>query len=63
MLKLLVFLILLLACWPLALAALILYPILWLALIPFRIAGLVVVGTFELIAAVLFLPVRILRAV
>ena len=63
MLKLLLFLILLLTCWPLALAALILYPLLWIALLPFRIVGLVVVGVFELLATLLFLPVRILRAV
>jgi hypothetical protein len=63
MIKLLLFLILLLLCWPLALAALILYPIVWLILLPFRLVGIVVGGTFELIAALFTLPARILRSV
>ena len=63
MLKLILFCFLLLTCWPLALAALILYPLFWLVLLPFRVIGLVVFGTFELIAAIFFLPVRLLRAV
>jgi hypothetical protein len=63
MLNLLLFLILLVVCWPLALAALLLYPLVWLILLPFRLVGLVVGGTFELIGALLYLPVRILRSV
>jgi hypothetical protein len=63
MLKLLLFCLLLLACWPLALAALILYPFIWLILLPFRIVGLAVGGVFELIAALFFLPARLLRSV
>jgi hypothetical protein len=63
MLKLLLFCILLVTCWPLALAALFLYPIIWLFLLPFRLVGLVVGGTFELIAALFTLPVRVLRAI
>lgn len=48
-------------CWPLALLALVLYPIVWLLLLPFRLVGIAVEGVFELIRAVLFLPARILR--
>jgi len=63
MLNFLLFLILLVVCWPLALAALLLYPLIWLILLPFRLIGLVVGGTFELIGALFYLPVRILRSV
>jgi hypothetical protein len=63
MLNLLLFLILLFVCWPLALAALLLYPLIWLILLPFRLVGIVVGGTFELIGALFYLPVRILRSV
>jgi len=63
MLKLLLFCILLVVCWPLALAALVLYPLIWLILLPFRIVGIVVGGTFDLIAALFFLPGRLLRAI
>jgi hypothetical protein len=63
MLRLLLFCILLVLCWPLALAALLLYPLIWLILLPFRIVGLVVGGTFELIAALFFLPARMLRSI
>jgi len=63
MLKLLLFCILLVVCWPLALAALILYPLIWLVLLPFRIVGIVVGGTFDFIAALFFLPGRMLRAI
>jgi hypothetical protein len=63
MLNLLLFLILMVVCWPLALAALILYPLIWLILLPFRLVGIVVGGTFELIGALFMLPVRLLRAV
>jgi hypothetical protein len=63
MLKLLLFCLLLLTCWPLALAALILYPFIWLILLPFRIVGLAVAGVFELIAALFFLPARLLRSI
>jgi hypothetical protein len=47
-------------CWPLALLALILYPFIWLILLPFRIVGIAVDGVFELLKAVLFLPARLL---
>jgi hypothetical protein len=63
MLKLLLFCILLVTCWPFALAAVFLYPIIWLFLLPFRLVGLVVGGTFELITALFTLPGRVLRAI
>ncbi len=63
MLKLLLFCILLVLCWPVALAALILYPIIWLVLLPFRLAGIVVIGAFELITAIFMLPAKALRAI
>ncbi len=53
--------ILLVVCWPIALLALVLYPIVWLLLLPFRLVGIAVTGVFELLRALLFLPVRILR--
>ena len=63
MLKLLLFCILLVLCWPLAIAALLLYPLIWLILLPFRLVGLVVIGAFELVTAIFMLPVRILRTI
>ena len=48
-------------CWPLALLALVLYPIVWLLLLPFRLVGIAVNGVFSLLSVLLFLPVRILR--
>ena len=56
----LIWLILFLLCWPLALLALVLYPIAWLLLLPFRLLGLAVDAVFELLKAVLFLPARLL---
>jgi hypothetical protein len=53
--------ILLVLCWPLALLALIIYPIVWLILLPFRILGVAVEGVLELVGAIIMLPVRILR--
>jgi len=53
--------ILLLLCWPLALLALVLYPIVWLILLPFRIVGIAVGGVLELLWAMLTLPARVLR--
>jgi hypothetical protein len=61
MLKVLLFCILLVACWPLAVVAVILYPLIWLVLLPFRLVGVVVGGTFELIGALFSLPGRIIR--
>ncbi len=50
-------------CWPLALIALILYPIVWLLLLPFRLLGIAVGGVLELVAAIVTLPFRVLRRV
>jgi hypothetical protein len=52
---------LLVVCWPLALLALVLYPLIWLLLLPFRIVGIAVGGVLELLRAILFLPARVLR--
>jgi len=49
-----------LVCWPVALLALVLYPLVWLLLLPFRLLGIAVDGVFELLRAVLFLPARLL---
>ena len=61
--RLLLFCILLVLCWPAALLALVLYPFVWLVLLPFRLVGLVVHGVFELVAALFLLPARVLRAI
>jgi hypothetical protein len=53
--------ILLVFCWPLALLFLVLYPIVWLILLPFRILGFAVEGVLELIKAIILLPARVLR--
>jgi hypothetical protein len=53
--------ILLVICWPLALLALVLYPLVWLVLLPFRIVGIAVGGVLELVRGIIFLPARILR--
>lgn len=63
MLKFLLWCILLVFCWPLALLALVLYPIVWLLLLPFRVVGIAVSGVLALVSAIIFLPARILRAV
>ncbi len=61
MVAFLLWLILLVLCWPLALLALLLYPVVWLILLPFRILGVAVEGVLGLIKAILFLPLRVLR--
>ena len=53
--------ILLVLCWPLALMALVLYPMVWLLLLPFRIVGVAVNGVLDLLRAIFYLPVRVLR--
>jgi hypothetical protein len=53
--------ILFILCWPVALLALVLYPIVWLLLLPFRIVGIAVGGVLALLSAMLFLPARVLR--
>jgi len=49
--------------WPLALAALVLYPLFWLLSLPFRLVGIAVHGVLELVAAIILLPARIIRAI
>jgi hypothetical protein len=61
MLKFLLWLLLMVFCWPLALLALILYPIVWLLLLPFRILGIAVDGLLDFLRALFGLPARILR--
>lgn len=48
-------------CWPLALAALVLYPIVWLLLLPFRIVGIAVGGVLQLVWSIVTLPVTLIR--
>ena len=60
MLSFLLWLVLLILCWPLALLALIMYPVAWLLLLPFRLIGIGVEAVFELLRAVVMLPARIL---
>jgi hypothetical protein len=60
MLTFLVWLFLLLFCWPLAIVALVLYPIVWLLLLPFRLLGITIDGLFALLRAVVMLPARVL---
>ena len=52
--------ILLVLCWPLALVALVVYPLVWLLLLPFRIVGIAVGGVLELLRSIIFLPARVL---
>jgi hypothetical protein len=61
MLKFLLWCILFVLCWPLALVALVLYPLIWLLLLPFRIVGIAVGGVLALVWALVTLPVRVLR--
>jgi len=61
MIGFLIWLLLLVVCWPLALLALVLYPLIWLVLIPFRIVGIAVEGVFTLLKAIIMLPARVLR--
>lgn len=63
MIKFLLWCILLVLCWPLALLALVLYPLVWLVLLPFRLVGIAVGGVLELVSAIILLPVRMLRAI
>jgi len=63
MIKFLLWCILLVICWPLALLALVLYPLVWLLLLPFRLVGIAVEGVLELVVALITLPARLIRAV
>jgi hypothetical protein len=62
MVKFLLWCILLVLCWPLALVALVLYPLVWLLLLPFRLVGIAVGGVLALVWAVVTLPLRLVRA-
>ena len=61
MTRFLLWLLLLVVCWPLALIALIAYPFVWLLLLPFRLVGIAVEGVFELLRSIVLLPARVLR--
>ena len=61
MIKFLIWCLLLFLCWPLALAALVLYPLGWLLLLPFRLVGIAVGGALELVWAIVTLPARLIR--
>jgi uncharacterized membrane protein YgaE (UPF0421/DUF939 family) len=63
MIKFLLWCILFVLCWPLALLALLLYPIIWLLLLPFRILGIAVGGILALIGSIIMLPARLLRRI
>jgi hypothetical protein len=63
MVKFLLWCILMIFSWPLALAALVLYPIVWLFLLPFRVVGIAVGGALELVWAIVTLPARVVRAI
>lgn len=60
MTKFLLWCILLVLCWPLALFALLLYPVVWLLLLPLRLLGIAVTGVFVLLAAIILFPARVL---
>ena len=60
--KFLLWCILLVLCWPLALVALVLYPLVWLFLLPLRLVGIAVEGALQLVWAIITLPARVLRA-
>jgi uncharacterized membrane protein YgaE (UPF0421/DUF939 family) len=61
--KFLLWCILFVLCWPLALLALVAFPLVWLLLLPFRLLGIAVGGALALVTAIIFLPVRVLRAI
>ena len=63
MFKFVLWLILFILCWPLALAALVLYPLVWVLLLPFRIVGIAVGCALSLVWAIVTLPARLLRAI
>lgn len=60
MIRFLLWLVLLVLCWPLALAALVLYPFVWLVLLPFRLLGIAIEGAMALVRALFLLPARLL---
>jgi hypothetical protein len=63
MIKFLLWLILFVLCWPLAVVAIVIYPLVWLVLLPFRIIGVAVEGVLELIWAAVTMPARLLRRI
>jgi len=63
MVKFLLLCILFILCWPVALLAIVLYPVVWLLVLPFRLVGIAVHGVLELVVAIISLPVRVLRAI
>jgi hypothetical protein len=63
MAKFLLWCILLVLCWPVALLALLLFPLVWLLLLPFRVVGIAVGGVLDLVGAIFTLPARIIRAI
>ena len=63
MIGFLLWIILFILCWPLALVALFLYPIVWLLLLPFRLVGIAVGGVLELVWALITLPARMIRRI
>jgi len=62
MIRFLLWLILLVLCWPLALLVLVLYPVIWLLLLPFRLLGIAVDAVLQTLRAVVLLPARVLRS-
>lgn len=60
MIKFLLWLILLVLCWPLALLALLLYPLVWVLLLPFKLVGIAVGGVLALLKSIIYLPARVL---
>jgi hypothetical protein len=63
MMKFLMWCVVFVLCWPLAILALVLYPIVWVILLPFRVVGIAVGGVLELVWAVITLPARLIRAI
>ena len=63
MLTFILWLLLFVFCWPIALLALLLYPIVWLLMLPFRLVGIAVEGVFDLLRAIVFMPARVLRRI
>jgi hypothetical protein len=61
MVKFLLWCMLLFLCWPLALLALVVYPLVWILLLPFRLVGIAVEGVFEMLRLIITLPFRVLR--
>lgn len=63
MIKFLLFCILAVLCWPLALLALIVYPIIWVLMLPFRLVGVVLTGVFAFVGAIFMLPAKLVKAI